>query len=180
MNSARMLQKSAHQQGVFPARSDDICKMKTRHFITSQRAEDYRCVARIGGWRKKLNFQTIPFPLIYTLIGASGIEMGLRESLLAMETAVDVRSMVWSETVSFPAQACGHGREKINPLPLKMIHPHKFCAEPASCIAIRVRSSKGRPSFPRSSAPVSFRRSSPRDLGGYEFWPNNCESSERD
>jgi hypothetical protein len=21
---------------------------------------------------------------------------------------------------------------------------------------------------------------SPRDLGGYEFWPNNCESSERD
>jgi hypothetical protein len=20
----------------------------------------------------------------------------------------------------------------------------------------------------------------PRDLGGYEFWPNNCESSERD
>jgi hypothetical protein len=40
---------------------------------------------------KKQNFQTRKFSWIYTFIGASGLEMGLGESLFAMEIGAYLR-----------------------------------------------------------------------------------------
>jgi hypothetical protein len=40
---------------------------------------------------EKLNFQIMTFPWVYTSIGASGMEMGLRESLYTMETGAYLR-----------------------------------------------------------------------------------------
>jgi hypothetical protein len=58
---------------------------------------------------EKLNFPIMKFPWIYTFIGASGIEMGLMESLVAMETGAYLRVIMRSNRAVPPQKSSGIG-----------------------------------------------------------------------